>query len=114
MDGQKGGGYSQNRNDVTSLDLMVPHAPAVQQHNVTSCPALWVEEGLQAHAHTQAGKQFAFGCDLLTNKHYTIACHDAEIRIMVKKNTPGKGFIMTLKEHLKPQNYVPPLISLYK
>lgn len=33
--------YSQDGDDVASLDLMVPHAPAVEQHHVTR--HLWVQ-----------------------------------------------------------------------
>lgn len=49
---EQGRVYSQNGDDVASLDLVVPHAPAVQQHNVTAVPALWVKEGLQARTHS--------------------------------------------------------------
>lgn len=40
----------QDGDDVAALDLVVPHAPAVQQHDITSCHALWVEEGLHGRA----------------------------------------------------------------
>ena len=45
-------GYSHDGDDVASLDLVVPHTPAVQQDDVTVRPALRVQEGLHTHTHT--------------------------------------------------------------
>lgn len=41
--------YSHNRDDVTSLDLVVSHTPTIQQDDVTLGPPLWVEEWLNTN-----------------------------------------------------------------